>query len=204
MNSQSQIYEHIVQIDQLDIDLVQIKNGKFIYLNENINLKEFELKFFCERVQVKFREEYNSMYIDSAILHELRDKFDNMIKDYKIENNTYNEAIPVNRMGKKIKINFTKNSKIKVIPTKVSGEQKYFILNEDSFNNFIKSKKDNKNNKNLETNIIIKPKMLKNTNYTWFEIYYADIFHKATTNTNTIYKKIYSIENIIGNKSITL
>ena len=46
--------------------------------------------------------------------------------------------------------------------------------------------------------------MIKKTDYTWLEIHYADIFHKSSTNTNTIYKKIYSIENTIQNKSITL
>lgn len=199
--SQSQTYEPIVLVDQIDLELVKIKNGKFTYSNET--LKDFELKIMCERVPIKFREEYSSMYIDSAILHELREKFDKMIEDYKAENKVENkvENISVNRLGKKIKINYTKCSKIKVIPTKVSGEQKYFIQNKDDYENFIKS---NKNNFALETNIIIKPKMLKNSNYTWLEIYYADIFHKASTNTNTIYKKIYSIENIIQNKSITL
>jgi len=201
--SHSQLYEPIVSVDQIDLDLVKIKNGKFTYSNET--LKEFELKILCERIPVKLHEDLNLMYIESAILYELRHKFDKMIKDYKIENKVENSinyvSTPVNRFGKKIKVNYTKNSKIKVIPTKVSGEQKYFIRSEDDFHKFIVI---NKNNKSLETNIIIKPKMIKKTDYTWLEIHYADIFHKSSTNTNTIYKKIYSIENTIQNKSITL
>ncbi len=193
-------YEPIIPVDQLDMSCVKIVNDKFTY--ENDSLGSFDLKILCERVPLCFHKEYESVYIQSNILSEIREKLEDIVKNYRISNQIVQEdKIEQLRKINKIRIHFTNSSKIKIIPTKTSGGQTYFIRDSDSFKTFVQS---NKNNINLETNIIIKPKILKKSNYIWIEIYYGDVFHKSTPHTNKIYNKIYASPETNLNKTIIL
>ncbi len=193
-------YEPIIPVDQLDMSCVKIVNDKFTY--DNDSLGTCDLKILCERVPLYFHKEYESVYIQSNILSEIREKLEDIVKKYRISNQFVQEDnIEQLRKINKIRIHFTNSSKIKIIPTKTSGGQTYFIRDSDSFKTFVQS---NKNNINLETNIIIKPKILKKSNYIWIEIYYGDVFHKSTPHTNKIYNKIYASPETNLNKTIIL
>ena len=204
-------FEPIIPINLLDINRVKIINSKFVYNDDT--LTNFDLKLFCENFNMsiyensKSKSKSKSISIESVYLLSVREELEKLIKVYKKEFNKeeFNkeeinkEVIPVVRTSKRVKVNFTKNTKVNLIPTIISGKQKILVRD---INNFMLNISEYYKNSNLMTNIIIRPIILKNFDYVWFEIIFADVFHKSTPNTGCIYKRIYSNSNSNSNSNL--
>ncbi len=196
----SKQFDLIVPIDTINIEKININNNKFTY-NDNV-YTDFEFKILLENVEL-YMTKYNKVSIISEqlmnILIELEKKLNKTREKY----------------YKYININFTKNSNISLIPTKVSGKEKIMIKTPDEFIKQIQLYFPNKfGNISAHGNIIIIPRIITNapefkdyeydsepTNSqmnksVWFEIYFGEIYHSLCyVKSSTIYNNLYSVDN---------
>lgn len=187
----SKHFDLIVPIDTINIDKININNNKFTY-NDNI-YTDFEFKILLDNVEL-YMTKYNKVSIVCEqlmnILIELEKKL-NKTRD---------------KYYKYININFTKNSNISLIPTKVSGKEKIMIKTPDEFIKQIQLYFPNKfGNISACGNIIIIPRIITNSdnisdNLTnksvWFEIYFGEIYHSMCyVKSSMIYNNLYSVDN---------
>ncbi len=196
----SKQFDLIVPIDTINIDKININNNKFTY-NDNI-YTDFEFKILLENVEL-YMTKYNKVSIVCEqlmnILIELEKKLNKTREKY----------------YKYININFTKNSNISLIPTKVSGKEKIMIKTSDEFIKQIQLYFPNKfGNISAHGNIIIIPRIITNApefkeyeydnepnnsqmnKSVWFEIYFGEIYHSLCyVKSSMIYNNLYSIDN---------
>ena len=204
----SKQFDLIVPIDTINVDKININNNKFTY-NDNV-YTDFEFKILLENVEL-YMTKYNKVSIISEqlmnILIELEKKLNKTREKY----------------YKYININFTKNSNITLIPTKVSGKEKILIKTPDEFIKQIQSYFPNKfGNISAHANIIIIPRIITNApefkdyeyeldtpnsqiKSVWFEIYFGEIFHSLCYVKNSmIFNNLYSVDNHKSINKITI
>ncbi len=199
----SKQFDLVVPIDTINIDKININNNKFTY-NDNV-YTDFEFKILLENVEL-YMTKYNKVSIISEqlmnILIELEKKLNKTREKY----------------YKYININFTKNSNISLIPTKVSGKEKILIKTPDEFIKQIQSYFPNKfGNISACANIIIIPRIITNApefkdyeyyidspnspnsqinKSVWFEIYFGEIYHSLCyVKSSMIFNNLYSVDN---------
>jgi hypothetical protein len=203
------IYEPIVPIDTFNIDKVSIKNSVFVY--DDPVYTSFLTRIMLDNVELKLSKSKEKVKVVSPQLMQIQMELEKLIKNtiditHDITTDITTDTIPeINRVEyfPYIPINFTKNTLVDLIPTKVSNKPRIQIKTKDDFIQQLVSYYGNKfNGINAKANIILKPIILKNKNLVWFEIEYAEISHSLCYNSSNIYKKIYSCEKAIMTTTI--
>lgn len=195
-------YSPIVSIDTVINENIFVlsnnnnNNNKFMYKD----FEEFQFKIFLENVKLVYSDKYSSLKIQSEQLVKLKE---HLLKLLDIQDNQDNQDKKY--ISNSVKINFTNNSLISLIPTKVSERQTIFIKNKDDFIPQIKNYYLNKfNGINANANIILTPIILKDKKGVWFEIYNGEIYHPSTHFKSSIYKSIYQLNHKTINNEISI
>jgi hypothetical protein len=182
-------YTPVVSIDTIINENIFVSTNKFMYKD----FEEIQLKIFLENVKLIYSDKYSTLKIQSEQLVKLKEHLLSLIQNQ--ENQENQEKQEHENISKSVKINFTNNSKISLIPTKVSEKQKVFINTKDDFIPQIKNYYLNKfGGINANANIIITPIILKDKKGVWFEIHNGEIYHPYSHFKSGVYKRMFSVE----------
>lgn len=184
-------YSPVVSIDTILNENIFVRTNekstsKFMYKD----FEEFQLKIFLENVKLVYSDKYSTLKIQSDQLVKLKEHLLSLIH---LDDNLIG-AIE-KPQSNSVKINFTNNSTINLIPTKVSEKQKIFIKTKEDFIPQIKNYYLNKfGGINANANIIVTPIILKDKKGVWFEIYNGEIYHPCSHFKSGIYNRMFKLE----------
>ena len=195
------IYEPVVPLHSINIDKISIKNSVFVY--DDPVYSSFTLRIIIEEAELKCSQLHQFPKIYSHLLQQVQTNLEKKIDDYRKEQGIVME----NRKQyfPSIPINFSSQSIVDLIPTKVSSKPQIQIRTKSDFSQQLLSYYGNKfGDINAKCYIILKPVILKQINLVWFEIEYAEVCHSLNYKKSDIYKKLYSCDKVINQERIEI